>query len=217
LSEPDYEERHERDHGHDRHEDDHDHDHDHGDDHDHAGHDHAGHDHTLITDRLPEGLWRVDPESSEVNFKARTLFGLVPVSGFFEGFGGELRIDAEGNAEGTLTVETGTLHTGIARRDKHLLSKDFFHAVEHPHMTFKVDGIEVSGQEHLNVTGSLSLRTSDLALSFPVFAILHGDHLHIEGQVVIDRHSVGLRWGSSGMVGRSVRADVALTLNPATE
>ncbi len=199
---------------------DHDHAHDHGHEHEHEhehGHDHDhDHDHTLLSERLPEGLWRVSPESSEVNFRARTFFGLLPVNGYFGDFAGELRVDADGHGEGFLTVDTNSIHTGIERRDQHLRSADFFHALAHPEMSFSVSAVEASGQEHLNMSGTLTLRTRELALAFPVYAILHGDHLHIEGRVQIDHHGAGLGWKRPGLVGARVRADVALTLNPAT-
>jgi len=172
------------------------------------------HDHTLITDRLPEGVWRVDPGSSEVNFKARTIFGLVPVNGYFEAFEGELTVDGRGHATGSLVVDTTTIVTGIARRDQHLRSADVFDVQQYPRMPFTLEAVQSSGQDHLNLTGSLKIRETLIPLTFAAYAIQHGDHLHIEARVRIDHHAAGLSWGRFGMVARTARADVALTLNP---
>jgi polyisoprenoid-binding protein YceI len=197
---------------------DHEHAHDHGhdeghdhDDHDHD-HDHDDHDHALIVDRLPAGVWLVEQGSSEVNFRAKALFGLLPVNGFFDEFSGELRVDDDGTARGALVVETGTLKTGIDRRDADLKSPRYLGATEHPQMTFTLGSIEPGDDDHLNLTGSLAVRERTIPLSFPVYAIQHGDHLHIEGRVKINHHAAGFDWAKPGMVAKSVRADVALTL-----
>jgi len=198
-------------HDHDDHEH-HGHDHGHDHDHDHEGHDH---DHQLIVDRLPAGVWTVDHSSSEVNFRARGMLGLVPVNGFFDQFSGELRVGEDGDAHGMLVIETGTLKTGIEKRDADLKSARYLAAEEYPQMNFTLESIEPGSDDHLTLTGSLLVRDKAIPLSFPVYAILHGDHLHIEGKVRVDHHAAGFDWARPGMVAKVARADVALTLTSA--
>ena len=193
------------------HDHEHAHDHSHDEGHDHDAHDHDD-DHALIIDRLPAGTWRVEHGSSEVNFRAKALFGLLPVNGFFDGFSGDLQVDEDGSAHGSLVVETATLKTGIDRRDADLKSSRYLDSTGHPQMTFTLDSIASSGDDHLNLTGSLVVRDKTIPLSFPVYAIQHGDHLHIEGRVQVNHHAAGFDWAKPGMVGKAVRADVALTL-----
>jgi polyisoprenoid-binding protein YceI len=187
-------------------------------DHEHHGHEHDGHDHdhdhdhTLIVDRLPEGAWHVDPHGSEVVFKTRAMFGLLPVTGVFEDFSGDLVVDAEGGARGRLVVQTASINSGIGKRDTDLRSASYFNTARYPEMTFTLERIEPTGSEHMNLSGTLQLQEKSLPLSFPVHAIAHGDHLHLEGQVVIDHDAAGLGWSKPGMVGKRVRAEAALTL-----
>jgi polyisoprenoid-binding protein YceI len=189
--------------------------HDHDDhEHDDDGHDHDA-DHALIVDRLPAGVWQVVHGSSEVNFRAKALFGLLPVNGFFDEFSGELRVDEEGVASGRLVIQTGTLQTGIDRRDAELKSPRYLASQQHPQMTFTLESIEPSGDDHLDLTGNLVVREKTIPLSFPVYAIQHGDHLHVEGRVQVNHHAAGFDWAKPGMVAKSVRADVALTLTSA--
>jgi polyisoprenoid-binding protein YceI len=177
-------------------------------------HQHAhGRDHEELTERLPAGTWRVDPGSSQVSFRALTMF-VLPVNGIFERFSGELRVDQDGGAAGSLVIETASLQTGIRRRDEHLRGADFFRVQQHPDMTFTVDAL-VSGRDGLELSGSLRIRDQSVPLSFSLTAIAHGDHLHIEGRVRIDLGSTGLGWAKPGIVGSSARANVALTLQPA--
>jgi polyisoprenoid-binding protein YceI len=204
------------DHDHDDHEH-HGHEHERGHGHDHEGHDHDRdehdeHDHALIVDRLPAGVWQVDQGSSEVNFRARALFGLIPVNGFFDQFSGELQVDEGGTAQGTLVIETSTLRSGIDRRDTDLKSPKFLAVKQYPEMTFRLESVAPGGDDHLTLTGSLAVLEKTIPLSFPVYAIQHGDHLHIEGRVQIDHSAAGFDWAKPLMVAKTVRADVALTL-----
>ncbi len=194
---------------------DHDHDHDHGSGHDHEHeHDHE-HDDVLIVDQLPAGTWRVDTDGSEVAFTARTLLGLVPVRGLFERFHGELLVAADGASSGALVVETASIQTGLARRDRDLRGQRYFDAERHPEMVFTLAQITPAPAQELDVSGTLEVCGKHVAMSFRAQAIAHGDHLHIEGSVSVDHDLAGLGWAKPGLVSSRVRAQVALTLTPA--
>ena len=143
-------------------------------------HDHD-HDHTLIVDRLPAGAWQIDPKGSEVLFQARA-FGFLPVTGIFENFSGEMAVDAAGGVSGQLVVQTASINSGWGRRDGRLRSASYFHIDKYPEMTFTLDRFEPSGSDHLNLSGSLQIQQKAVPLNFPVLAIAHGDHLHLEGR-----------------------------------
>jgi polyisoprenoid-binding protein YceI len=173
--------------------------------------------HEVLT-RLPTGTWRVDRGSSQVNFRARTLL-VLPVNGFFSRFGGELTVAAEEGVSGTLVIDTASIESGIDRRDEHLRGTAFFATAQHPEMTFTVLSAgagtsDVFEHARIELSGSLRIRDRSLPLSFPVTAILHGDHLHIEARVAIDHAAAGLGWARPGLVGGGVRAGLALTLRP---
>jgi polyisoprenoid-binding protein YceI len=182
------------------------------------------HEHVVIVDRVPAGVWIVDPAGSQVNFRTRSLFGLVPVNGIFERFAGELRVDAAGATTGSLNVRVDSIQTGIDSRDERLRSAEFFDARTHPDVVFVVESIgprtqqemRLSEEDRMTISGRLELKGTSIELSFPVTVIAHGDHIHIEGKVKIDHQAAGLGWTRPGIVGKTVRADVALTLNPST-
>ncbi len=194
--------------------DEHEHSHDH--EHQHEGHDHDhDHDRALIVERMPEGAWSVDPHGSEVVFKARALFGLLPVTGIFERFSGELVVDQAGGVGGRLVVQTASIDSGLGRRDADLRSASYFDSQSYPEMIFTLEQLEPGGSEHLKLRGALQIQARTVPLSFPVQAIAHGDHLHLEGGVTIDLQAAGLGWSKPGMVGKRVRAEAALTLTRA--
>ncbi len=196
--------------------DDHEHDHGHhlDDGHDHD-HDHD-HDHALIVDRLPEGLWNIDPHGSEVLFQAKA-FGVLPVTGAFEDFSGDLRVDGAGAVSGQLVVQMASINSGWARRDAKLRSAAYFQIDRYPQMTFTVERIEPSGAEHMDLSGALQIHDRAVPLHFPVYAIAHGDHLHLEGEVTVDHDVAGLGWSKPFFVGNRLRLETALTLTRAAQ
>lgn len=185
------------------------------------GHTHEG-EHRVVADRVPAGVWRVEERASQVNIRARSVFGLLPVNGFFERFGGELRTDQQGGAAGTLELRAASIQTGIDARDARLRSDEFLGADAHPVIDFELESVgpevrhemRLSDEERMTVTGRLRIRGRSIPLSFPATVIAHGDHLHIECKVRIDHHAAGLGWSRPGLIGKTVRAEVALTLNP---
>ncbi|MDE3130050.1 MAG: YceI family protein [Acidobacteriota bacterium] len=191
------------------------HSHDH--EHRHEGHDHAhdhGHDHALIVDRLPAGTWRIDPHGSEVLFKAR-IFGFLPMTGLFEDFAGELSADPTGGVSGQLVVQTASVDSGWARRDRRLRSASYFDVDRHPQMVFTLERIEPSGADQMSLSGSLQIQHASAPLSFPVYVIAHGDHLHLEGRVMVDHDLAGLGWSKPFFVADRLSLEVALTLTRA--
>ncbi len=171
--------------------------------------------HQLLTAGLPTGTWRVSPDGSALNFRTRAILGLLPVSGVFEDFSGEMHVGPDGGTTGRLVVQTGSLETGIPNRDEHLKSADAFYASEFPLMIFTVAAITASGDEHLNLSGSLQIRDRTIPMAFPIYAVAHDDHLHVEGRTVIDHKRAGLGWARRGRINNKVKAQVSLTLNRA--
>src|SRR6188472_3283395 len=106
----------------------------------------------VATPRVETSRWRIDPERSSVEFRARTFWGLMTVKGRFGRYDGWL--DLRDGAAIELTIDADSLDTGNERRDKHLRSSDFFDVENHPQVRFVSDSAEVDG-ERLNVSGRL--------------------------------------------------------------
>ena len=62
---------------------------------------------------MPSGDWSVDPARSRVRFHTRAMFGILPVVGQLERFGGVLHVEDSGQATGDLRIESASIGTGI--------------------------------------------------------------------------------------------------------
>jgi polyisoprenoid-binding protein YceI len=74
---------------------------------------------------LPDGVWGVDPQRSEIGFAVKAVWGLQTVRGVFGAYGGSPKVRA-GGATGELTIEAGSLDSGRDKRDQCLRSPGFW-------------------------------------------------------------------------------------------
>ena len=103
---------------------------------------------------VPTGTWTVDPAHSKVGFSVKHM-GIATVRGVFGDFSGTLEVGDEIKATGS--VGTASVDTNEPQRDDHLRSPDFFHAEEHPELTFTSTRIEADGDDEFTITGDLTI------------------------------------------------------------
>lgn len=109
---------------------------------------------SILVSTLFAGSYNVDGAHSAVGFKVKHMM-ITNVAGEFDKFTGTFEYDEKKNTLTALsgTVEVSSVNTGIAKRDGHLKSADFFDVAKYPTMTFKVTKID--GED---VYGDLTLR-----------------------------------------------------------
>jgi polyisoprenoid-binding protein YceI len=113
--------------------------------------------------RLPVGRsmawWNIDSDNS-VAFFAAKHFMITDVHGQFNRLRGSIFFEMDELLSTTMNVEieVGTLYTGIDKRDKHLLSSDFFDVSRFPIMAFKSMAVQPLVWNSFKLAGSLSIR-----------------------------------------------------------
>ena len=97
-------------------------------------------------------------QHASINFKISHL-GYSWVYGRFNDFSGNFSWDADKpeSSAVNVSINTDSVDSNHAERDKHLRSDDFLNVAEHPTATFESTGVAMTGDDTANVTGNLTL------------------------------------------------------------
>ena len=115
-------------------------------------------------------IWNIDTTHSHVDFSVRHM-GFSTVRGRFREFSGFVETDENNRPQRLeVTIETASIDTGVADRDNHLRSPDFFDAATNPQITFKSTSITNKGGNRYEVTGDLDMHGVVKPVTFEVEA-----------------------------------------------
>lgn len=120
----------------------------------------------------------------------------MPVKGACDHFAGSLSLQSEAGAR--LVVEAATLRIGIARRDEHLRSADFFDVKNHPQVQFVSPDVEL-GDGLLRMRGELSDAGRSVSLEVSASLRYIDRELAIDAETHVDQRQLGMTTGRLGM------------------
>ena len=160
------------------------------------------------------GIYNFDKAHSFIGFKIKHM-GLIEVPGFFRDFTGTVNYNAEdaGKSSVEFTAKATSIDTGVAGRDRHLRSADFFDVEKFPDLMFKSTKVEKRGKNWL-VTGDLTIRGVTKTITFP-FDIAgwlpaddrSGGKMGITAETTINRRDYGVNYGGNLPTGTPVLSD----------
>ena len=103
--------------------------------------------------------WKVDSMHSEVGFKVRHMM-ISNVSGSFGSFDANVVTDGEdfSAAKFDFSAAIDSINTGVADRDGHLKSGDFFDAENHPALKFTSTDVKKVADDTLEISGNLEIK-----------------------------------------------------------
>ena len=104
---------------------------------------------------LPNGIWKVDPVHSSVEFHVKHL-GIATVKGQFTDFEGTLEIGEDG-ARASGSVEVASVDTREPQRDAHLRSADFFEVDSFPRIEFASTAIRPLDEDEFEIDADLTI------------------------------------------------------------
>ncbi|MFA5678432.1 MAG: YceI family protein [Pseudomonas sp.] len=103
--------------------------------------------------------YAIDKEGQHafINFKTGHM-GFSVLHGRFNDFDGSFSWDAENpeNSKVNVVINTTSVDSNHAERDKHLRSPDFLNVGKHPQATFVSTDVEVTGENTAKVTGDFT-------------------------------------------------------------
>ena len=122
--------------------------------------------------------YKIDTKGAHasIKFKIKHL-GYSWLYGRFDTFDGTLMLDekAPENSKIEVSIDTASINSNHAERDKHLKGTDFLNVKKYPKSTFKSTSVSVSGDNTGTIKGNLTLHGVTKAIEIPVTHIGGGN------------------------------------------
>jgi len=163
----------------------------------------------------------IDSRHSEAMFRVRHF--MSKVSGKFPDVSGVVNIDKANPAASSVNVsiKTATIDTGVADRDKHLRSADFFDTDKFPEISFKSTKIAPTSRKDVyDVTGDFTMHGVTKQITLPVEVLgwqsgPQGDRVGFSLNTSVNRKDYGVIWNRAldnggYMLGDDVEVNVAV-------
>jgi polyisoprenoid-binding protein YceI len=160
------------------------------------------------------GAYSFDKAHSFIGFKVKHM-GLIEVPGFFRDFTGTVNYDSANPTKSSVefTAKVTSVDTGVAGRDRHLRTADFFDVEKFPDLTFKSTKVEKKGKGWI-VSGDLTMRgvTKPVSIPFEITGFVPGGErsgakIGIAGETTLNRRDFGVNYGGNMPSGGPVVAD----------
>lgn len=167
----------------------------------------------IAPDEAASGAYSFDKAHSSIGFRVKHM-GLVEVPGFFRDFTGTVNYDAKDVSKSTVefTAKATSIDTGVAPRDKHLRTADFFEVEKYPDLVFKSTKIEKKGKRWM-MTGDLTIKdvTKQVTFPFEVAGFIKdqrgGTKMGAFAETSINRRDFGVNYGANLPNGTPVLSD----------
>ncbi|GII90503.1 YceI family protein [Sinosporangium siamense] len=103
------------------------------------------------------GTWEIDPRHTSIIFTAQHLV-VARVRGRFDVLSGSIEVrDPVEESRLSVTVEAGSVNSGVAKRDGHLRSPDFLDVERFPTLSYVSTGLRLLDERTFTVEGDLTL------------------------------------------------------------
>ncbi|MCM1968875.1 YceI family protein [Streptomyces sp. NPDC002812] len=167
------------------------------------------------------GDYVIDASHSSIGFTVRHAM-VTNVRGTFADHEGSLHLDGADPSRSTASIDVkiASIDTGIADRDGHLRSGDFFDAETFPLMTFRSTEAEQLGGDKYRITGELTIKdvtrplSIDLEFGGSATDVYGNERVGFEGSAEILRSDWGLTWNAALETGGVMVSDkVKLTFD----
>jgi polyisoprenoid-binding protein YceI len=148
--------------------------------------------------------WEIDSSHSSLHFSVRHLV-IAKVRGAFARWSGAVQVPDGDFSKATVavTIDASSIETGVADRDGHLKSPDFFDVAQYPELRFVGKRVQPRSGDEIDVIGDLTIRgiTREVVLRVEQ----HGQAKDPWGNVraaftattTIDRKDFGLTWNQA--------------------
>jgi polyisoprenoid-binding protein YceI len=166
---------------------------------------------TTHADRFSEAVmngetaaYTLDKAHSFIGFRVKHM-GLIYVPGYFRDFTGTINYNAQDVSKSTVefSAKVTSIDTGVAARDNHLRSADFFEVEKYPDITFKSTKVAKMG-DHWMLTGDFTMKGVTRSVTFPIKITgwvpanpRQGTRMGATAETTINRRDYGINYGNN--------------------
>jgi polyisoprenoid-binding protein YceI len=172
----------------------------------------------IVTNAVASESYKFDQNHSSIGFRVRHLLGAAV--GKFKQFNGTIEIDRERveNSAVTARIAVRSIDTGIAKRDDHLRSAEFFDVAKFPEITFKSRSVKKTGPQSGDITGDFTMHgvTRSVTLHVRLLSPAAGDIKQSHWQVTTEplkRRDFGLMFGATAETVSGIGQEVAVNID----
>jgi polyisoprenoid-binding protein YceI len=145
--------------------------------------------------------WEIDSSHSSVHFAVRHLV-IAKVRGSFARWSGTVHVPDGDFSKATVdvTIDAASIDTGVADRDAHLKSADFFDVAQHPELRFVGKRVQPRSGADIDVVGDLTIKgiTREVVLRVEQLGQAKDPWGNLRAafsaKTAIDRKDFGLTW-----------------------
>ena len=148
--------------------------------------------------------WEIDSSHSSLHFSVRHLV-IAKVRGSFARWSGTIQVPDGDFSKATVavTIDASSIDTGVADRDAHLQSPDFFDVAENPELRFVGTRVQRRSGTDVDVVGDLTIRgtTREVVLRVEQHGLAKDPWGNVRAaftaKTSIDRKDFGLTWNAA--------------------
>jgi polyisoprenoid-binding protein YceI len=155
----------------------------------------------FFSDPASAGTWTAVADQSTVTAKSKSLWGVMPVKVRFTEFTGDGQVTAPQTAFGRIDIKVASLRSGIAKRDEHLRSADFFEAEKFPDISVVVTSAEAVDTDTVNLRSQVTIKgvTKKMDITAKVTPVGDGG-MRLATQATVNRQDFGVDGNMMGMI-----------------
>lgn len=157
---------------------------------------------------ITSGDYKIDPMHSTIGFAIRH-YEINWVNGVFHNFSGVIHFDQANVTRSSVefTAKIDSIDTGVAPRNNHLKTADFFDAEKFPEMSFKSTKVEKKGKNAYLAYGDLTIKgvTKSISIPFTLSGAIKdaqgNTRFGVDAATKIDRRDYGITFGKPMAIG----------------
>lgn len=161
--------------------------------------------------------YEIDYAKSQLTFLAKSR--VINANGIFRKWSFKGKISDKLHVVGDVAVDCASIDTDNERRDKHLMSADFFDCEKNPQHIFRIQKVTADQANPLKATkfqlqGELTMHGVKQPVTLSLTREGTDEKFTLVGSVMIDREKFGINYNSSlNPIEKEIRLDLKLFLN----